>query len=261
MVNLTTLDLLLSSLFILLLAFLSYRHRVKLEKKILFSSLRAALQLLFVGMVLQTVFNYNSIYLVATISMLMVLLAGYEIQARQQRRFLGGWGYLNGTVAIFISSMATALFALLFIIEYDPWHHPQYAIPLLGMLLGNTMNGISLGMDRLTSSVWQQRRVIEARLAMGESADSAIRNLRDEAILTGMIPILNSMAAAGIISLPGMMTGQILAGAAPLEAVKYQIMILFLIAGGTGLGVMAAVSLSAKRVFDSRDRLRLERIS
>jgi putative ABC transport system permease protein len=123
------------------------------------------------------------------------------------------------------------------------------------------MNGISLGMDRLTSSVWQQRRVIEARLAMGESAESAIRNLRDEAIRTGMIPILNSMAAAGIISLPGMMTGQILAGAAPLEAVKYQIMILFLIAGGTGLGVMAAVSLSAKRVFDSRDRLRLERIS
>lgn len=76
----------------------------------------------------------------------------------------------------------------------------------------------------------------------------------------GMIPMLNAMAAAGLISLPGMMTGQILAGSPPLEAVKYQILIMFLIAAGTGSGTVAAVSLGARRLFDDRHRLRLDRL-
>lgn len=75
-----------------------------------------------------------------------------------------------------------------------------------------------------------------------------------------MIPIINSMAAAGIVSLPGMMTGQILAGSPPVEAVKYQILIMFLIAGGTGFGVMAAIGVTARRLFDDRHRLRLDRL-
>jgi putative ABC transport system permease protein len=78
---------------------------------------------------------------------------------------------------------------------------------------------------------------------------------------SGLMPIINSMAAAGVVSLPGMMTGQILAGAPPLEAVKYQILIMFLIAGGTGLGTMLAVWLGAKRLFDNRERLRLDRLA
>jgi len=80
------------------------------------------------------------------------------------------------------------------------------------------------------------------------------------AVHAGFIPIVNAMSAAGVISLPGMMTGQILAGAPPVEAVKYQILIMFLIAVGTGLGTLAAVRLSAGRVFDERERLRLDRI-
>ncbi len=260
LVQLTTLDLLLAALLILLVAFFSLRRGINLEKKIVIASLRSVLQLLFVGAVLQTLFDHSNLLWVTLMSLIMVLLAGREIHARQERRLSGGWGFMTGTVAMFLSSMVTALFALLIIIEHDPWYHPQYAIPLLGMLLGNTMNGISLGMDRLTSSVWQQRRVLEAQLAMGSGADQAIRRLRDEAIRTGMIPILNAMAAAGVISLPGMMTGQILSGTPPIEAVKYQILILFLIAGGTGLGVMAAISVSSRRFFDTRERLRIERI-
>ncbi len=261
LVQLTPIDLGLAALLILLVSSISLINKVKIENKIIFSALRATLQLLFVGLVLQTLFNHSSLFWVAIMSMIMVLLAGREIHVRQQRKLSGGWGFMTGTIAMFLSSMVTALFALLMIIEHDPWYHPQYAIPLLGILLGNTMNGISLGMDRLTSSVWQQRRILEARLALGESAQQAIRKLRDDAIRTGMIPILNAMAAAGIISLPGMMTGQILSGTPPIEAVKYQILILFLIAGGTGLGVMTAISVSSRRFFDTRDRLRIERLS
>jgi len=146
------------------------------------------------------------------------------------------------------------------IIGNDPWYEPQYAIPLLGMLLGNTMNGISIGMDRLIQAAWQQRAVIEQRLLLGQESAEAIGDIGRESIRAGMIPILNAMAAAGIVSLPGMMTGQILAGAPPVEAVKYQILIMFLIAAGTGFGVMAAIRMTSHYLFDSRHRLHLERL-
>ena len=95
---------------------------------------------------------------------------------------------------------------------------------------------------------------------LGERWDAAIADYRQQAIRSGMIPIINAMAAAGIVSLPGMMTGQILAGAAPVEAVKYQIMIMFLIAAGTGLGTVAAVTLGSRHLFDERQRLCLDRL-
>lgn len=261
MIQLSTTDLLLAATLILLVILFSWHSHAQLEKKLLFASIRSTLQLFAVALVLQTLFNHSNLFWVTILSLLMVALAGREIHLRQQRRLKGVWGYMTGTVAMFLSSMVTSLFALLVIIQYDPWYHPQYAIPLLGMLLGNTMNGISLGMDRLTSSIWEQQRIIEAKLSMGQSAIEAVRPLREDAIRTGMIPILNAMAAAGVISLPGMMTGQILAGAPPIEAVKYQVLILFLIAGGTAFGVMAAVSILSKRFFDERERLISERIS
>jgi putative ABC transport system permease protein len=129
------------------------------------------------------------------------------------------------------------------------------------MLLGNTMNGIAISMDRLTHAAWEQRHIIEARLMLGQTADEAISEYRRQAVRSGMIPIINAMAAAGIVSLPGMMTGQILAGALPVDAVKYQIlMIMFLISAGTGLGTLAAVNIGARRLFDDRQRLCLDRL-
>jgi putative ABC transport system permease protein len=128
------------------------------------------------------------------------------------------------------------------------------------MLLGNTMSGISIGLDRLTQTAWDQKMIVEARLMLGQEWSKAIEDIRRESVRSGMIPIINAMAAAGIVSLPGMMTGQILAGSPPLEAVKYQILIMFLIAGGTGLGTMVAVWIGSRRLFDDRQRLRLDRI-
>jgi putative ABC transport system permease protein len=150
--------------------------------------------------------------------------------------------------------------ALVFVIRPDPWYTPQYTIPLLGMLLGNTMNGIALGMDRLVQTAWQQRSVIEQRLMLGQTAIEAIRDIRSDSIRAGMIPIINSMATAGIVSLPGMMTGQILAGSPPVEAVKYQILIMFLVTAGTGFGVITVLHLISRRMFDTRERLRFDKL-
>ena len=259
-ISLTPLDLGITAILILILAGLSLLLRLGIAQQLLIAAVRTVVQLMLIGMVLTTVFEFAKLQWVALITILMLLIAGREVVARQQYRLVGWWGFGVGTLSMFISTFTVTILALLVIIGTDPWYRPQYAIPLLGMMLGNTMNGIALGLDRLTSAAREQRAIIEARLMLGQSWREAIRDLRRNSMRTGMIPIINAMAAAGVVSLPGMMTGQILAGSPPIEAVKYQILIMFMITAGTGFGTMAAVWLAARRLFDDRHRLRLERL-
>jgi len=260
MITLTITDLVIAALLVVLLALLSMRLNTGISQQLVIAALRTAIQLSLIGLVLKVLFENVQLGWVAVMATFMLLVAGREVMARQERRFKGWWGYAVGTFSMFLSSFTVTVFALIVILGDTPWYAPQYAIPLLGMLLGNTMNGIAIAMDRLTHSAWEQRSVIEARLMLGERWDEAISEMRRQAIRSGMIPIINAMAAAGIISLPGMMTGQILAGAAPVDAVKYQILIMFLITAGTGLGTMAAVTIGAKHLFDKRQRLCLDRL-
>jgi len=129
------------------------------------------------------------------------------------------------------------------------------------MILGNTMTGIALGLDRLLTSIGRERSAIESRLALGHTIKEAMSGVLRNAIRSGLIPIINSMSAIGLVSIPGMMTGQILAGIEPMEAVKYQLLIMFLIAGGTTFGVLGAVLACGWRLTDNRHRLRLDRLS
>lgn len=261
MITLTPFDLGLASLLVIVLAVISLRMELLLARPLIIGAIRTTVQLLLIGLILKLLFENINLPFITLLSLLMLLIAGREVMIRQKRRFLGWKGFGIGTLAMFVSSFSVTLLTLFVVIGNEPWYQPQYAIPLLGMLLGNTMNGISLGLDRLTAAAWSQRREIEAHLMLGYSAHDAISGIRRESIRVGMMPIINAMAAAGIVSLPGMMTGQILAGAAPLEAVKYQILIMFLIAAGTGFGTLAAVTLGARGLFDERERLRLDRLA
>ena len=260
MIHLSVFDLSFAALLVVALALTSARIYPGLARQLLFAALRTAIQLTLIGLVLKALFANSHLLWVGLLSLLMLAVAGREVMTRQHRRFAGRWGYGIGVVSMFISSFTVALFALIVLVGNEPWYQPQYAIPLLGMLLGNTMNGIALALDRLTQSAWEQRDVIEARLMLGYSAPEAVSGIRQQVFRSGLIPIINAMAAAGIVSLPGMMTGQILAGIEPVEAVKYQILIMFLIAGGAGFGTLAAVHLAVRRLFDERQRLRLDRL-
>ena len=259
-ITLTPLDLGLAALLVVALAGMSLWLKLGVTQRLLIAALRTTLQLLLVGLILKVLFENVTLLWVVLISSVMVLIAGREVMARQQRPFRGRWGYALGTLSMFVSAFATTLFALLIIINNDPWYQPQYAIPLLGMMLGNTMTGVALSLDRLTNNAWQQRAVIETRLALGQRWQDALRETVRESVRVGLIPIINAMAAAGIVSLPGMMTGQILSGTAPVEAVKYQILIMFMIAAGTGFAILIASWLGARRLFDERQRLRLDRL-
>lgn len=260
MITLTVIDLSIAASLVLMLALISTRLHAEVSRQLLVAALRTAIQLTLIGLVLKALFANVHLAWVSLLALFMLLVAGREVMARQERRFTGWWGYAVGTFSMFLSSFAVTVFALVVILGDSPWYAPQYAIPLLGMLLGNTMNGIAIAMDRLTHAAWDQHAVIEARLMLGERWDEAISEIRRQAIRSGLIPIINAMAAAGVVSLPGMMTGQILAGAPPVEAVKYQILIMFLIAVGTGLGTLAAVTIGSRRLFDERQRLCLGRL-
>jgi putative ABC transport system permease protein len=260
MIALSVFDLVLAALLVVALALTSARIYPGLARQLLIAGLRTVIQLTLIGLVLKTLFANSHLLWVGLLSVLMLAVAGREVMTRQHRRFSGRWGYGIGVLSMFVSSFTVALFALVVVVGNEPWYQPQYAIPLLGMLLGNTMNGIALALDRLTQSAWEQRGVIEARLMLGYSAQDAVSGIRQQVFRSGLIPIINAMAAAGIVSLPGMMTGQILAGAEPVEAVKYQILIMFLITAGAGFGTLAAVHLGVRRLFDERQRLRLDRL-
>jgi len=246
-ISLSTFDLALTAVLVLLLSGLSFAMRLRLERQLIVAALRTAVQLTLVGLVLKVVFANEQLHWVGLAVVFMLLVAGREVMARQQHRLTGWWGYGVGTVSMFVSTFAITVIALIVVIGTEPWYQPQYAIPLMGMMLGNTMNGIALGLDRLTSDARGQRLTIEARLVLGQHWQQAISDIRRNSIRTGMIPIINAMAAAGLVSLPGMMTGQILSGTPPVEAVKYQILIMFMITAGTGFGTMAAVWLASRR--------------
>ena len=258
--SLTTIDLTVAAALVLALGVVQIILGLGLFRTLALNSVRMVLQLLLVGVILEAVFDAATLPWILLIAMVMMALAGYEVVARQKRAIRGWYGYGIGLAAMSATALIVTVLALTLMIETDPWYDPQYAIPLLGMILGNTMTGIGLALNNLTQSAWQSRQAIEARLVLGHSVRDATTDLRSDSMRAGLIPTLNMLAAAGVISLPGMMTGQILAGTPPIEAVKYQILIIFLITAATGFGSLVAVQLGARRLFDARDRLRLDRL-
>ena len=260
-IQLGTLELVLAGLLLVLNGALSLGLQLGLERQLAISALRMIVQLLLVGLVLKLLFALVSPWWTGLAALAMVLFAGREIMARQERTFAGLWAYGLGTGCMLIAAFLVTIFGLTVSVSADPWYDPRYALPLLGMILGNTMTAISLGLHALTSGLARERNAVEARLALGATRRIAFLPVTRAALKTALMPIVNAMAATGLVSLPGMMTGQILAGADPTEAVKYQILVMFLIAGGTGLGATAAVLAGGWRLSDHRHRLRLDRLS
>ncbi|MDH5327442.1 MAG: iron export ABC transporter permease subunit FetB [Gammaproteobacteria bacterium] len=260
MIHLSFYDLLIAAALIALLATLSWHYRLGLTGQLIVASLRTLVQLLLVGLILKVLFETPNIWLLTLIACVMLAAASREVLARQKYPFKGWWGYGLSSGSMFISSFTVTLLALTVIIENQPWYSPQYAIPLLGMLLGNTMTGIALSLDRLSSDAYRQKNIIEQRLMLGQNSQTAIHHIKSDSLRAGLMPTINAMATAGLVSLPGMMTGQILAGSPPVEAVKYQILILFLITAGTGFGTLCAVSIASRHLFDERHRLRLDKL-
>ncbi len=259
-VQLSYLDIALASVFLLLNGALSLWLRLGIARNLAFAMVRMVGQLLLVGLILKKLFEIQSPWLTLLVALFMASFAAREIWARQERRLKGWRGLAIGGTAMGASVGVVALMALIVLVQPDPWWHPRYALPLLGMIMGNAMTGISLSLDTLHTALNREQRAIEAQLLLGAGKWQAMRPFIRQAMRAGMMPSINGMAAVGVVSLPGMMTGQILSGVDPNEAVKYQLMVMFLIAGATGMAVMLATLGSARALSDDRDRLRIDRL-
>ncbi|MFO7894577.1 MAG: iron export ABC transporter permease subunit FetB [Longimicrobiales bacterium] len=258
-IQLTPWDLTLAALLLIAPAAISLGLKLGLEKRLGLAGLRTVLQLAFIGLVLEWVFALDRWYYVIPVLLVMLTAAAVAAVRRSERRFDGAYVAAFGALVLATGTVTFASTEL--IIGVESWYEPQYVIPLLGMLLGNGLTGISLAMDRLLNDLVERRDAVEARLALGTTLWAAVRPWVAAAVRTGLIPVINAMMVVGLVSLPGMMTGQILAGADPADAVAYQILIMFMIAGATAVGTIL-LCLAAYRVLaDPCERIRWERIS
>lgn len=254
-------DLGLAATLLIVNGIISVAFQLGLERSMAIAAARMVVQLAIVGLALKFIFEVNSPLWTLLFAAVMAAAAAYEVTSRQERRIKGlsGWGL--GAAPPLIAGFVATLFAATAIIAADPWYAPRYVLPVLGMLLGNALSGTSLVLDGMTQGATRERAAIEAALALGATRFEAMRHVLRRALTTGLMPILTAMAATGVVSLPGMMTGQILAGVEPINAAKYQVMIMFLIAGATGMAVVIAGLGAVLLMTDGRHRLRLDRLS
>ena len=232
--------------------------RLGVTNRLLIASVRTVVQLALLGLVLEWVFDQRRWFVVVAVLASMIVNAGVAAIRRTDRRFAGVWA--SSLIAVTVSSVVTTFVVVELVVQVRPWYEPRYVIPLLGMVLGNTLTGLSLSLDRLMADLDDKRSQVEGWLALGATAWEACRPHIREAVRTGLIPIINSMTIVGIVSLPGMMTGQILAGGAPMDAVKYQIVVMFMIASATGLGATLAALLAFRRLVTKRHQLASHRL-
>ena len=244
---------------LLINAGLSLWLRLGLERRLLVAALRTLVQLLLLGYVLVPVFHWANPWLTVSIAIVMVLLAAREAVKRTSKRHARATRHTF--VSLLLAALVTLSIATRLVLGVDPWWEPRYVIPLLGMILGNALTGVSLGLDRALAELTDGRARVEAALAFGATRWEASRPVVQEALRAGLIPILNSMSVVGLVTIPGMMTGQMLGGTSPALAARYQIMIMFLIASATALGAGLSVLWTVFGCFDGETRLRSERIT
>ncbi len=252
------LHLALAAVFVLAAGALSVALRLGSEKRLAIASLRTVVQLLAVGYVLQWVFALREPLLVLVLLTIMIALASRAAVQRSTRRYPGV--HTIAFVTLAVTGLVTTIGTTEVIVGVEPWWRPQYVVPILGMVLGNALTGLSICLDDLLASLAEQRDRVETELALGATRWEAARGPVRESIRRGLIPMINAMSVVGIVSLPGMMTGQILEGADPLRAVRYQIVIMFMLAGATAFGCMLLALATYRRLFNARHQLCADRI-
>lgn len=256
--NLTLMNLALAYGLVLLATGLACLLRVGETRQMLWAAVRMGLQLLAVGYLLDAVFAINS---PLPVVMILVVMAGFSLQVMGSRirHKVPGFYRIMGS-SIFIGCGAVTFLFCSLVVGYAPWYDPRYLIPLAGMIIGNSMNGASLAAERLAAEITERREEIETAICLGatarQSSETAVRN----AFRAALIPTINTMAAMGIVALPGMMTGQILSGTAPVVAVRYQIAIMCAITGAVAITAYLILLQGYRNYFTAAHQLRERQI-
>ena len=190
---------------------------------------RMLVQLLLIGYVLTYIFDADSPYLI--VGVLSIMLIAASVISLRPLKQAGTSLYYYTFISIFAGGVFTLILVLAGVLDLDPWYEPRFLIPLAGMIFANSMNAVSISAERFESEINRNINFKEARATSYKAA---------------LIPIINALFAVGLVSLPGMMTGQILAGVDPMIAVRYQIMVMLMILGSAGISVAIYLQLLKK---------------
>lgn len=241
-------------IFVILLLVIIKVKNLNREKELIISSLRMTIQLVITGYVLIYVFENSSYIYTIGIIVLMECFAIYNIFKQVNLELSKG---LKKIIAfsIVVGTLIPLIFFSVLVIKVSPWYDPRYIIPITGMIIGNSMTGVSLGVVRLVSDMNSKRGLIETALMLGATPKVASKEIVDNAFDSAILPTINSMVGIGIVFLPGMMTGQILSGTSPITAIEYQIVIMLAILGGVSLTTILLVQLGYKTFFNSESQL------
>ncbi len=252
--NLTVLQLSVTYVFVLILLVIFKSRGIRREKQILIASTRMTVQLTVMGYILMYIFQNPSWWLTSLMILIMISSAVLNALKRVKTDMPAQLKMITG-LSLVLGALATAAFFIVVVLQVRPWFNPQYFIPISGMIVGNSMTGISLGANKLCSDMKDKRPIIENSLMLGATPARAVHEIINDAFDSAILPTMNNMLTMGIVSLPGMMTGQILSGTFPMTAIKYQIGIMLTILGSTALCVMLFVTLGYKTFFTKDGRL------
>lgn len=227
------------SIVFLFCSLLNFLLKIGIQKLMFIAFIRSIVQLLFLGIIISSLFSLSSWFLIIPI-MVMILIASFRNGSLKNLEQV-----FHRYVSIFFSVIPMGIFTL-FIIGSQSLSSAKMVIPIFGMLIGNSLNGVALGIDRFESELKSHRDLFISDLSFGLSATYAAKKYIQVALKAAMTPILNAMSIVGIVSIPGMMTGQILSGASPFEASKYQLLILVCIMGTIFVGAIVGILITLK---------------
>ncbi len=252
-VNIGPFQLAVGLIFIVVAGLTSVFYSLKLEKDLMIGTVRTFVQLFMLGYILKFVFSINNAALVLAVFGFMTFFAAWTIYSRVKEKEISFFMpvFLSMAISFFtVSFVVTAV-----IVDVQPWWEPRYFIPMGGMVIGNSMNAIAIALERMLGEIRTKRNEIEMMLCMGADSTEASKGIVKNAMHAGMIPSINSMMAVGMVFIPGMMTGQILGGADPMTAIKYQIVVMVMITGATAIGTLMTVLLVRRRCFNKEVQL------
>lgn len=237
------------SALLLLYPLLIFSHlKLKLSSQLFNSFARMIVQLAVIGIALQFIFAQMKLWLTLLWMLVMIMSAVLTLKGRLkfQRKLL-----LPVLItALGSTSLIIMPWLLILVIKPDPLYSPMYAIPIYGMVLGNSMNSCALALERFESGLADNWKAYFTRLSLGANLWEATLPAFKKAMQTSLMPQLLTIASIGVVSLPGMMTGQILGGASPLVAIKYQMMIMISIFCGVSITDYTAIRFYLHKRFD-----------
>jgi putative ABC transport system permease protein len=235
-------------------ALILWWYKTGLNKKLAIATIRMTLQLLFVGYYLEYLFEYDNAWVNLAWIMIMVVFADFATIDRSELN--RKWSLILPVFgATFFGIILIDLFFLELVIQLPKFLEAQYTIPVTGMVLGNCLRSNVIGINDFYYSLKDHRERYHFYLTAGATRSEALFPFYQSALKKSANPTLASMATIGLVSLPGMMTGQILSGSSPMTAIMYQIMIMLAIFSGTILSVYLAINWSNRFVFSSLDIL------